>query len=360
MHKHKSQGQFKIKPLICLDSAEASVSPRFVAEPITTWKADESGSMSATPRCGDSPRTGVFKKMFCVMDTNGDGSIDAEEGMAIGRVLCGGDVAAGTRWWTAMLSEADHDGSGTVSIEEYLSFAREKTKDSPAREVVAKFQIDLARLEESASRKQQQSHRRVMLDQRTKAERVFKYLDADNSGTLRLGELLKLAKSDEAHFEDLPQIFLMLDMDGFKRGDGLLTLDEWMSMAESEPAMCDEAFGHALLAVLERNVNRSTEALPPSGSLDREAHAKALFARLDLSDDGRLDMSEFLKSSTNVVRPGDQVDEEAVDEARSEFMWLDTVLDGHLSFDEFVTGLRVCMRMCMCMCAYACAPLMSL
>ena len=141
----------------------------------------------------DTPRTTVFRKLFATMDADGDGQIDATEGTAIGRILGGGDADAGARFWRELQSEADTDGSGTVGLDEYISYGRSKTR----LEDVEKLQMDLVRLEESRGRRAQQSQR-TELDRRTKAERVFAYLDADKSGTLRLGELCKLAKNQEA------------------------------------------------------------------------------------------------------------------------------------------------------------------
>ena len=192
------------------------------------------------------------------------------------------------------------------------------------------------------------------LDTRAKAERVFRYLDADGSGTLHLGELLRLAKSDKAAFEDLPQIFTFLDMEGFARGDGSITLEEWMVAAEQMPQLSDDAFAQSLSVMMERAVGLASQAtlaqpefIQADGSVDRDALLAATFRRLDVSADGRLDVCEYLQGATNQVNDGPpsaappSASDEELDEAGREFVEWDmfSEMDGKLSLADFKHGV---------------------
>lgn len=283
--------------------------------------------------------------MFRILDADANGQIDEAEGIAVGRVLAGGDAAAGKQFWEELIAGADSDRNGTVSQEEYVAFGRKMTNASPATEVVSKLNMDMARLEEQLGRRTTQRQRTSVKDlsTREKAVRVFRYLDTDSSGTLRLGELLKLAKTDKEAFDDLPNIFIILDMEGFRKGDGLITLEEWMTMAEDMPELSDHAFAQSLSVMMERALSLTSTStnqtassqrfIRADGSLDRDALVAATFERLDVSADGKLDLSEYLNGAENMVSP---------EEAGADFTaWgiFQGTADGRLDLGEFKHGL---------------------
>ena len=75
----------------------------------------------------DTPRGPILKKMFAEMDSNGDGVIDEKEGLAIGRLLAGGNAGEAKRFWEEMKAGADTDKNGTVSLDEYVNYGRDVT-----------------------------------------------------------------------------------------------------------------------------------------------------------------------------------------------------------------------------------------
>ena len=207
-----------------------------------------------TPR-SLSPRSAAFTKMFTMMDADCNGQIDEAEAMAIGRKLSGGNTEMARAFWQELLAAADSNKSGTVSLDEYLRYSRDKTKSHPIDQVVSSVQMSLARLEEMKARDaRQQSYEPLAkrpTDRREMAERVFRYADSDNDGFLQLHELLKLSRSDEEELLNLPQLFTIMDMEGFKQGNGKLSLDEWLTMAEDMSELSDEKFEQSMLAVIE-------------------------------------------------------------------------------------------------------------
>ena len=96
----------------------------------------------------ETPRGPVLRKMFKAMDTDGDGSIDEREGLAIGRVLAG-DTAGAVQFWEQLRKGADSDGDGVVSLDEYLQYSRAQTASRNPEEVSRGLEEHLQRLQES-------------------------------------------------------------------------------------------------------------------------------------------------------------------------------------------------------------------
>ena len=177
----------------------------------------------------ETPRGPVLKKLFKLFDENGDGEIDETEGLKIGRTLAGGSVEAAQKFWSDLKEAADTDHSNTVSLDEYLAYSRKQTESQDVDRVVTSLNASLARLEEAHAREQQQNARAVEseeLDRTGIATRIFRFLDTNNDGVVELHELLKLAKSDKDELENLPNSFIIADMEGFRKGDGKLTLED--------------------------------------------------------------------------------------------------------------------------------------
>lgn len=150
----------------------------------------------------ETPRGPVLRKMFKAMDTDGDGSIDEREGLAIGRVLAG-DTAGAVQFWEQLRKGADSDGDGVVSLDEYLQYSRAQTASRNPEEVSRGLEEHLQRLQESRARQFQQMSYRAPVDRKEKARAAFKHLDADGNGKLDMFELLKLARSDSEELDDL-------------------------------------------------------------------------------------------------------------------------------------------------------------
>ena len=66
----------------------------------------------------DTPRGPILAKMFAEMDIDRDGQIDEAEGLAIGRLLAGGNAEEAKKFWADMQAGADADQSGTGSLDE--------------------------------------------------------------------------------------------------------------------------------------------------------------------------------------------------------------------------------------------------
>jgi Ca2+-binding EF-hand superfamily protein len=262
----------------------------------------------------DTPRGPILKKMFAEMDSNGDGVIDEKEGLAIGRLLAGGNAGEAKRFWEEMKAGADTDKNGTVSLDEYVNYGRDVTSANAADVL----QLHLARLEEARARQAQQSHR--LVDPRAQATRIFRLLDTDGDGRVSMDEFIELAEDDTQALEDLPSLFILMDSEGFKRGDGSLTLDEWLTWSETMPELRDERFAQAISAQLEKAF--SAQYSKRSGPVDRETRCRDLFENIDLSGDGFVDLSEYTQARTNKA-DGSSADAESVAEATNEFLWMD-------------------------------------
>jgi Ca2+-binding EF-hand superfamily protein len=297
--------------------------------------------LSRTP----TARTAAFSKMFKLMDKDGDGTIDEAEGVAIGRQLYG-HAGAGQLYWEELRKGADADGDGRVSLEEYLAYSRGATASVPADDVVRSVHQTLQELEASQSRQTVQTPRGEVpardasgmpvaessksgasspspiapsvsggdasvaihsedADARHAiARRIFRMLDTDADGQLVLGEVLKLARSDEAEDEHAA-IFSMLDgMDWETRG--YLTEEEWLSMAADMPELSSGAFEGGLVAVLEAAFG--LPSWPMAGrTYSRASRAEAIFREIDDVESGSITLSELSQAA--------HID----DEARAEF-----------------------------------------
>jgi hypothetical protein len=155
------------------------------------------GSNSAlrTPRSSLNP---WVTKIFALMDVDGDGHVEEAEGVAIGRILSGGDGQKAREWWTSMLSIADADCSKTLTLDEWRAYVG-KAYDGKD---VARAEMELARLYERlelglARRRQQQALQR----QQQATQAVREKMDAIR--TSLLNDLQALRESNGSVFHEL-------------------------------------------------------------------------------------------------------------------------------------------------------------
>lgn len=99
----------------------------------------------------DTPTNRILLKTFMLLDEDGNGMLDAKEGVAIGRML-GGDASAAQRQWEEMLREADADGSGTIELEEWMAWKAESAQHQDVHALEEHYQ----RLEQARARARQQ------------------------------------------------------------------------------------------------------------------------------------------------------------------------------------------------------------
>lgn len=140
---------------------------------------------------------------------------------------------------------------------------------------------------------------------------------------MSLAELARLAETEAEALEDLPALFVLMDSEGFRRGDGSLTLEEWLAYAEDMPELREEHFGKALGAQLESAFAKT--AARRIGPLDRKERCEALFDEIDVDGNGYIDLKEYIAGMT--TRAGGEPrsaedEEEAQLEAANEFMWM--------------------------------------
>ena len=112
--------------------------------------------VAASPNGGkakfpDTPANRILLKMFMLMDEDGNGMLEENECVAIGRILLG-DAAAAQAQWDELLREADDDGSGTISVEEWMAW---KGRGASDRDVPA-LEEHYQRLSQTRARAMQQ------------------------------------------------------------------------------------------------------------------------------------------------------------------------------------------------------------
>lgn len=137
------------------------------------------------------------------------------------------------------------------------------------------------------------------------------------------GEFTHLAETDEQALSELPHLFILMDSDGFRRGDGSLTLEEWLIWTDAMPELREERFAQALTGQLEKAFSKGS-FLKHTGPADRETRCRDLCRDLDLNEDGFIDLSEYLKARAHMSAGADDTDvEEAEAEATNEYLWMD-------------------------------------
>ena len=109
----------------------------------------------------DTPRGPRLQKLFNLMDSNKDGHIDEMEGVAIGRLLFGGNAKSGMEFWQQLLSQSDFNQNRKIELHEYLQYCRSLSSGRDAREVAQELEQSIDRLEvakarESLQRRQMQ------------------------------------------------------------------------------------------------------------------------------------------------------------------------------------------------------------
>ena len=71
----------------------------------------------------------ILEEVFKLMDANGDGGIDEDEGVAIGMAM-GESEEVAKNSWKAMCKDMDDDGNTTIELPEWLAFY-DKTLSDP-------------------------------------------------------------------------------------------------------------------------------------------------------------------------------------------------------------------------------------
>merc|ERR1711934_122596 len=79
---------------------------------------------------------GILKEIFALMDANGDGSIDEDEGIAIGQAM-GESKDQARKSWQAMCKDMDDDGNTAIELEEWLKFYKKSLKDAVLEDVIS-------------------------------------------------------------------------------------------------------------------------------------------------------------------------------------------------------------------------------
>merc|ERR1712072_795416 len=77
---------------------------------------------------------GLLTEIFHLMDDNGDGSIDEDEGVAIGKAM-GESEEQAKKSWKAMCKDMDDDGNTTIELPEWLDFYTKSLKDAVLKDV---------------------------------------------------------------------------------------------------------------------------------------------------------------------------------------------------------------------------------
>merc|ERR1711887_99507 len=77
----------------------------------------------------------VLEEIFKLMDKNSDGSIDQEEGVAIGMAM-GETEEQAKKSWKAMAKDMDDDENATIELGEWQDFYKKSLKDAPLDDVL--------------------------------------------------------------------------------------------------------------------------------------------------------------------------------------------------------------------------------
>merc|ERR1711924_227682 len=77
----------------------------------------------------------VLEDIFKLMDANNDGSIDQDEGVAIGQAM-GESAEQAKKSWKAMAKDMDDDENATIELEEWQKFYKQSLKDAPLDDVL--------------------------------------------------------------------------------------------------------------------------------------------------------------------------------------------------------------------------------
>merc|ERR1712139_559380 len=94
----------------------------------------------------------ILKEIFSLMDANGDGSIDEDEGIAIGQAM-GESKDQARKSWQAMCKDMDDDGNTTIEIEEWLGFYKKSLADAPIDDVLPMLNSMRDTIKESKEKK---------------------------------------------------------------------------------------------------------------------------------------------------------------------------------------------------------------
>ena len=103
-----------------------------------------------------------LEKIFELMDSDGNGHIDEQEGLAIARALGDKDPQ---KWWESLLKHVDVDGSGTIEQEEYVSFMVAAYQGAEVSAATEELERMFTKLDEGLARKALQSPRGAHAEQ---------------------------------------------------------------------------------------------------------------------------------------------------------------------------------------------------
>jgi len=106
-------------------------------------EANEYDDMLSLKRVGEEGAgdiVPVLKEVFDLMDLNGDGHIDEEEGKALGLAL-GETPEEAKESWEDMMRVMDGEGdfqerNGMVELEEWIAFYQKKVREAPVKQVL--------------------------------------------------------------------------------------------------------------------------------------------------------------------------------------------------------------------------------
>merc|ERR1712072_606909 len=77
----------------------------------------------------------ILKDIFQLMDANNDGSIDQDEGVAMGQAM-GESAEQAKKSWKAMAKDMDDDENATIELEGWQKFYKQSLKDAPLDDVL--------------------------------------------------------------------------------------------------------------------------------------------------------------------------------------------------------------------------------
>ena len=232
--------------------------------------AEASGG--GAPRLSPAELLELLSQMFAEADVDHSGALNHAE---LKTVLANADLGLTKRESMALLSEADMDGNGEVSYEEFVPLAVDLVQAMYARMDAQQAKAD----DEDQARRDAKDY---LVHGMKKDEvenimgEIFKRSDADGSGSLSIAEFQKCCRDADIGLTRKEVNILMHQCD--VDGDGTISYDEFVPLCFE---MLVEIMKDEILA----------EKKPPS---ELEIFLKSLFQAADSAGEGRLGPTQML------------------------------------------------------------------